>query len=59
MTVTEPSIEFSIGTSAQSTEPSWTARTASRIVSSATGWTAEGDTPASSASSLKVPSGPR
>ena len=58
---TEPSIEFSKGTSARSASPSATAITASWIVG-----TGRGSTPAAaralaarSASSEKVPAGPR
>ena len=50
--LTEPSSEFSIGTSARSTRPSRTAATASCTVGSGTGSSVAAPSPASTASSL-------
>ena len=58
--LTAPSSEFSIGTSARSTPPSWTAMTVSWIVGQRDVLDLAGAAAdASSASSLKVPAGPR
>ena len=57
--VTDPSSEFSIGTSARSTSPSWTAITASCRVGSGTSANASEPAADSTASWLTVPSGPR
>ena len=57
--LTAPSSEFSIGTSARSTVPSWTAMTVSWMVGSATGSQPSASGAVISASWEKVPSGPR
>ncbi len=59
VTLTDPSSEFSIGAIAQSTSPSRSALTVSKIVARATGCTASASALASRASSVNVPSGPR
>ena len=57
--LTEPSSEFSIGTNARSTAPSWTAMIASCSVGSGTQLWSPRPATAIRASSLNVPSGPR
>ena len=58
--LTAPSSEFSIGTSARSTPPPWTAMTVSWIVGNGTSSPPRSPAVAArSASSLNVPAGPR
>ncbi len=57
--LTEPSIEFSIGTKARSASPSSTARIASWIEGLRSGSMSSPTSTSLSASSVKVPAGPR